>query len=87
MESEDESELYNRDRMTISHPWMQLYEEEEKECRQQQSLLRNELLVGEQKETTWDHHKLYIVLRFFGTLKGFHKVRGTVYGPCAQLLT
>jgi hypothetical protein len=67
MESEDEHMDYGYS----SHPYLRLYEEQENERR-----IHNAVHKSEFSDSSWlSDPQVYVPLRFFKTIQGFHKVR------------
>ena len=69
MESEEE----HQDRSYSSHPPLRLYEEEEADLYLQNAI--HKLETPEKKPSLLDDLRIYIPLRFFKTIQGFHKVQ------------
>jgi hypothetical protein len=73
MESDREEET---ETLWKSHPYLRLYEKDENNLRRSIRLAeRREGHSGDpDKLSEWSDPQLYVVLRFFGTINGFHKV-------------
>jgi hypothetical protein len=70
MESEDEHEdVYS------SHPWLQLYEEQGNQLRLHNVVRKSESADETSSESWLNDPRMYIPLRFFKTIQGFHRVR------------
>lgn len=71
MESEEEHQPENRS--YSSHPPLRLYEEEEADLHLQNAI--HKLETPDKKPSLLDDPRIYIPLRFFKTIQGFHKVQ------------
>jgi hypothetical protein len=81
MESDGEEE---KDPWT-SHPFLRLYEKEESRLRSRIWLAEQEAKEsGKLSTSTWSDPRIYVVLRFFHTIEGFHEVSNVLCALAAS---
>jgi hypothetical protein len=77
-----ESESEHTDYLHSSRPYMRLYEEEEADIQLHNAFHNLKSETAEEEPSWFAEPRIYIPLRFFKTIQGFHKVR--LCCPCLR---